>query len=86
MAESTASPRSAPTGTGRRRILAVDSTVVAAMGNERQFGCLTSYPAASPGVIAVGATSLDDKERNIVEREIIFVLTSFMPNPYKNVI
>jgi subtilisin family serine protease len=36
-------------------------TVVAAMGNEREWGSPTSYPAAIPGVIAVGATSLDDR-------------------------
>lgn len=32
-------------------------TVVAAMGNERSLGSRTSYPAAIPGVVAVGATS-----------------------------
>jgi len=37
------------------------TTVVAAMGNERSEGSPTSYPAAIPGVIAVGATKLDDK-------------------------
>jgi subtilisin family serine protease len=36
------------------------TTVVAAMGNEREDGSPTSYPAAIPGVIAVGATSLQD--------------------------
>ncbi len=35
-------------------------TICAAMGNERQSGSPTSYPAALPGVIAVGATGLDD--------------------------
>jgi subtilisin family serine protease len=30
------------------------------MGNEREAGSPTSYPAAIPSVIAVGATSLDD--------------------------
>jgi len=38
------------------------------MGNERQFGSPTSYPAAIPGVIAVGATSLDDKVANFSNR------------------
>lgn len=32
-------------------------TVIAAMGNERALGSRTSYPAAIPGVVAVGATS-----------------------------
>jgi subtilisin family serine protease len=36
------------------------TTIVAAMGNERQEGSPTMYPAAIPGVIAVGATNLDD--------------------------
>jgi subtilisin family serine protease len=36
------------------------TTIVAAMGNERAFGSPTSYPAAIPGVIAVGATSIND--------------------------
>ncbi|HSV65872.1 MAG TPA: S8 family serine peptidase [Mycobacteriales bacterium] len=35
-------------------------TVVAAMGNERGLGSPTSYPAAIPGVVAVGATAPDD--------------------------
>ena len=37
------------------------TTVVAAMGNERAEGSPTSYPAAIPGVIAVGATGLQDR-------------------------
>lgn len=36
------------------------TTIVAAMGNERQGGSPTSYPAAIPGVIAVGATTIND--------------------------
>jgi subtilisin family serine protease len=36
------------------------TSVVAAMGNEREDGSPISYPAAIPGVIAVGATSVDD--------------------------
>lgn len=35
-------------------------TVVAAMGNEREAGSPTSFPAAIPGVVAVGATGIDD--------------------------
>lgn len=42
-------------------LLARGVKVVAAMGNERRFGSPTSFPAAIPGVIAVGATSIDDK-------------------------
>jgi len=34
--------------------------IVAAMGNDRKNGSPTSYPAAIPGVIAVGATSIND--------------------------
>jgi subtilisin family serine protease len=41
---------------------------VAAMGNERQVGSPTSYPAAIPGVIAVGATSLNDQVANFSNR------------------
>lgn len=36
------------------------ATIVAAMGNERQDNSPTSYPAAIPGVIAVGATTIND--------------------------
>jgi len=41
-------------------LLANGTTIVAAMGNEREDGSPTSYPAAYPGVIAVGATNRDD--------------------------
>jgi subtilisin family serine protease len=34
--------------------------VVAAMGNERRYGSPTSWPAAYPGVIAVGALDYND--------------------------
>lgn len=43
------------------RLLAAGCSVVAAMGNERMLGSPVSYPAAIPGVVAVGATSLDDR-------------------------
>ncbi|MEE8169222.1 MAG: S8 family serine peptidase, partial [Phycisphaerae bacterium] len=39
-------------------------TIVAAMGNEREEGSPTSYPAAMDGVIAVGATSRNDRVAN----------------------
>ena len=42
------------------QLLAAGTTVVAAMGNERQVGSPTSYPAAIRGVIAVGATNILD--------------------------
>lgn len=42
------------------QLIASGVTVCAAMGNERQFGSPTSYPAAVPGIVAVGATGLDD--------------------------
>jgi subtilisin family serine protease len=41
-------------------LIANGTTVIAAMGNEREEGSPTSYPAAYPGVIAVGASSRDD--------------------------
>lgn len=41
-------------------LLTQGTIIVAAMGNERSSGSPISYPAAIPGVIAVGATSLDD--------------------------
>jgi subtilisin family serine protease len=44
------------------------TTVVAAMGNERRGGSPTSFPAAIPGVIAVGATRLDDTVANFSNR------------------
>ena len=49
-------------------LLANGTTIVAAMGNERQFGSPTSFPAAIPGVIAVGATRVDDKVANFSNR------------------
>jgi len=44
-----------------RQLLDGGTTVVAAMGNERQGGSPTSFPAAIPGVIAVGATDINDQ-------------------------
>jgi subtilisin family serine protease len=49
-------------------LVANGTTVVAAMGNERQFGSPTSFPAAIPGVVAVGATTLDDSVANFSNR------------------
>ena len=43
------------------QLLAGGTTICAAMGNDRQSGSPTSYPAAIPGVIAVGATDIDDR-------------------------
>ncbi|ACA15295.1 peptidase S8 and S53 subtilisin kexin sedolisin [Methylobacterium sp. 4-46] len=43
------------------QLLASGVTICAAMGNDRQYGSPTSYPAAIPGVVAVGATGLDDR-------------------------
>jgi subtilisin family serine protease len=43
------------------QLIAGGTTICAAMGNDRQFGSPTSYPAAIPGVIAVGATGIDDR-------------------------
>lgn len=49
-------------------LIAGGTTVVAAMGNEREYGSPTSYPAAIPGVIAVGATKIDDKVASFSNR------------------
>lgn len=49
-------------------LLARGTTIVAAMGNERQAGSPISYPAAIPGVIAVGATTIDDSVTNFSNR------------------
>lgn len=43
------------------QLIAGGTTVVAAMGNEREEGSPISYPAAIAGVIAVGATSITDR-------------------------
>lgn len=43
-----------------RLLIEKGTSVVAAMGNSRQVGSPTSYPAALPNIIAVGATSVDD--------------------------
>jgi subtilisin family serine protease len=51
-----------------RGLLANGTTIVAAMGNERMLGSPTSYPAAIPGVLAVGATNLDDTVANFSNR------------------
>jgi subtilisin family serine protease len=45
-------------------LLANGTTVVASMGNGRQSGSPISYPAAIPGVIAVGATDRLDRVAN----------------------
>ena len=44
------------------------TVVCAAMGNEREFGSPISYPAAIPGVVAVGATTIDDSVANFSNR------------------
>jgi subtilisin family serine protease len=50
------------------QLLAAGTTVVAAMGNERAQGSPTSYPAAIPGVIAVGATNINDQVTSFSNR------------------
>ena len=49
-------------------LLARGTTIVAAMGNERQEGSPTSYPAAIPGVVHVGPTTLNDGVANFSNR------------------
>ena len=49
-------------------LIANGTTIVAAMGNEREEGSPTSFPAAIRGVIAVGATSLNDTIANFSNR------------------
>jgi subtilisin family serine protease len=46
------------------QLIANGCLVCAAMGNDRQNGSPTSYPAAIDGVVAVGATSRDDTIAN----------------------
>jgi subtilisin family serine protease len=43
------------------QLIAAGTTICAAIGNERQLGIPILYPAAIPGVIAVGATALNDR-------------------------
>jgi subtilisin family serine protease len=50
------------------KLLNAGCTVVAAMGNERRSGSPTSYPAAIPGVIAVGATRINDSVTSFSNR------------------
>lgn len=49
-------------------LLSSGITVVAAMGNSRASGSPTSYPAAIPGVIAVGATNIKDEVASFSNR------------------
>jgi subtilisin family serine protease len=49
-------------------LIANGAAVVAAMGNERQEGSPTSYPAAIDGVFAVGATKIDDNVADFSNR------------------
>jgi len=50
------------------RLVSAGTTIVAAMGNERQEGNIISYPAAIPGVIAVGATGISDRVASFSNR------------------
>jgi hypothetical protein len=43
------------------QLIAAGVTICAAMGNARQNGSPITYPSAIPGVIAIGATGLDDR-------------------------
>jgi subtilisin family serine protease len=49
-------------------LIANGTIVCAAMGNEGEQGSPTSYPAAIPGVIAVGATNLQDRVTSFSNR------------------
>jgi subtilisin family serine protease len=49
-------------------LLGRETVVVAAMGNGRQRGSLTEYPAGIPGVLAIAATNLDDTIANFSNR------------------
>ncbi|MEK6321257.1 MAG: S8 family serine peptidase [Acidobacteriota bacterium] len=57
-------------------LLANGTTIVAAMGNEREEGSPTSFPAAIKGVIAVGATSIDDTVASFSNRGNHIVLSA----------
>jgi subtilisin family serine protease len=52
---------STPEAQAFQSLIANGTVVVAAMGNDREQGSPISYPAAIPGVVAVGATGLTDK-------------------------
>jgi hypothetical protein len=58
------------------RLLAAGTSVVAAMGNDRQEGSPISYPAAIPGVIAVGATDIGDNVASFSNRGAHISLTA----------
>ena len=49
-------------------LIADDRVICVAMGNERDIGSPTSYPAAISGVIAVGATDLNDEVASFSNR------------------
>jgi subtilisin family serine protease len=58
------------------QLVANGTTVVAAMGNERQQGSPISYPAAIPGVIAVGATGITDRVASFSNRGNHIILSA----------
>jgi subtilisin family serine protease len=61
-------PPSAQEAQAINNLIGNGCVIVAAMGNERELGSRPSYPAAHPGIIAVGATDPGDRVTSFSNR------------------